>query len=334
LSGGEEVVVHGSSAERSWPSDEHLVFRTADVDEVHDRAQSIMVRHRMEIDTTAGAFCAEVHRAAIGSTEVLAFRYDAPTRIRSAPLDGFITVHVPRHGHLVVEQRGTTARLKAGQAAVISSGSPVDLSWSADLRLLVIKIPEALLRQQVAALTDRFTAESLIFDLPHRLDAQSALAAAIRLALRAIGRGHDVSGGLAASINQALATALLLGHPHNRSAAVWAPEPVRADIVKAVIDAVRADPRGDHTTAGLARLVSVSERTLQLAFGRQVGAPPMTYLRRIRLEIAREQLLASRPEDGVSVLDIAERCGFGHAGRFAAAYRRRFGEPPSATLHR
>lgn len=41
--------------------------------------------------------------------------------------------------------------------------------------------------------------------------------------------------------------------------------------------------------------------------------------------------MAAGPGDGVTVLDVAARCGFGHAGRFAAAYRERFGESPSRT---
>src|SRR5262249_19712723 len=34
------------------------------------------------------------------------------------------------------------------------------------------------------------------------------------------------------------------------------------------------------------------------------------------------------------VADIAARCGFNHVGRFAAQYRERYGESPSATLRR
>ena len=33
-------------------------------------------------------------------------------------------------------------------------------------------------------------------------------------------------------------------------------------------------------------------------------------------------------------MDVAARCGFPHFGRFAVAYRRRYGETPSQTLRR
>jgi AraC-like DNA-binding protein len=45
----------------------------------------------------------------------------------------------------------------------------------------------------------------------------------------------------------------------------------------------------------------------------------------------REELKASGP-DSVTVTQVAGRWGFVHLGRFASAYRRKFGESPSATL--
>jgi AraC-like DNA-binding protein len=40
------------------------------------------------------------------------------------------------------------------------------------------------------------------------------------------------------------------------------------------------------------------------------------------------------PGDGTTVTEVALRFGFAHTGRFAAAYRRRYGQAPSATLRR
>jgi transcriptional regulator GlxA family with amidase domain len=50
------------------------------------------------------------------------------------------------------------------------------------------------------------------------------------------------------------------------------------------------------------------------------------------MERAREMLVAADPD--ASVTDVALACGFAHFGRFAGAYRERFGETPSETLHR
>jgi transcriptional regulator GlxA family with amidase domain len=72
-------------------------------------------------------------------------------------------------------------------------------------------------------------------------------------------------------------------------------------------------------------------RSLQEGFRQHVGVSPMAYLRRVRLEHAHAEL--SEPRDGQrSVAAVAHRWGFGHLGRFAAAYRERYGVSPSDTL--
>jgi AraC-like DNA-binding protein len=59
---------------------------------------------------------------------------------------------------------------------------------------------------------------------------------------------------------------------------------------------------------------------------------PMAYLRRIRMDRVHEALAAAGP--GETVTAVALRWNFHELGRFAGAYRRIFGETPSATLRR
>jgi transcriptional regulator GlxA family with amidase domain len=59
----------------------------------------------------------------------------------------------------------------------------------------------------------------------------------------------------------------------------------------------------------------------------------MTYLRQVRLRRAREALEAAE-RDATTVGIVAARLGILHMSRFAAAYRRAFGEGPSETLNR
>jgi AraC-like DNA-binding protein len=57
----------------------------------------------------------------------------------------------------------------------------------------------------------------------------------------------------------------------------------------------------------------------------------MTYLRQVRMTRAHEDLLAADPDETTATA-IARRWAFGHYGRFAADYQRRFGREPSETL--
>ncbi|PWS35319.1 hypothetical protein DFH01_16930 [Falsiroseomonas bella] len=82
----------------------------------------------------------------------------------------------------------------------------------------------------------------------------------------------------------------------------------------------------------LAGELGISTRSLQAGFRQHRGTTPRSFLANCRLEAVRERLLNARPGETVTV--IAHDCGVMHPGRFAASYRLRYGEAPSATLGR
>lgn len=125
-----------------------------------------------------------------------------------------------------------------------------------------------------------------------------------------------------------LATGLLFAQRNSYTEALQgggAPATPRS--VRRVIDVVQSDPQEPYTVGDLARVAGVSARRLQEAFREHVGTTPMEYLRSVRLDRVREELQA-RP---AGVTETAYRWGFTHLGRFASAYRERFGVLPSET---
>jgi len=77
----------------------------------------------------------------------------------------------------------------------------------------------------------------------------------------------------------------------------------------------------------------VSERTLQYAFRQVMQISPITYLRILRLNKVRADLLTAVSQD-VTVTRVATNWGFLHLGKFSQDYRRMFNERPSETLAR
>jgi AraC-like DNA-binding protein len=77
--------------------------------------------------------------------------------------------------------------------------------------------------------------------------------------------------------------------------------------------------------------IGASDRTLRLHCMQHLGISPHRYLWLRRMNLARFALTSADPETR-TVTDIATNYGFGELGRFAMAYRRLFGESPSATL--
>ena len=81
----------------------------------------------------------------------------------------------------------------------------------------------------------------------------------------------------------------------------------------------------------LCATANVSERTLQYAFHDIMGMSPLTYLHRLRLHRARDELRAAK-SSATTVTDVAMNWGFWHFGEFSRAYKNCFGEVPSRTL--
>ena len=102
--------------------------------------------------------------------------------------------------------------------------------------------------------------------------------------------------------------------------------------LKRALELIRADPTRGWTIGELAKSCGMTPRTLQKRFQRFVGRGPLGFLRDLRLDLVRKELLVA-PRNA-SVTQIAMRCGFSHLGRFATEYSKHYGETPSATLRR
>jgi AraC-like DNA-binding protein len=76
----------------------------------------------------------------------------------------------------------------------------------------------------------------------------------------------------------------------------------------------------------LVRHLGASESTVLRAFRKELGVAPVIYLRRRRLEEARQLLATGR----YAVTEVATRVGYDNPSAFAAAFRDQFGSPPSA----
>ena len=124
---------------------------------------------------------------------------------------------------------------------------------------------------------------------------------------------------------------LLLYHPHNYIKAL---ERVDRSIaprdIKRAIDYIHANLDAPLTIDAIASTAGVAGQTLFKHFRDTHGISPMRYVRNLRFERVRQELLNARAE--ARITEIASRWGFSHLGRFAVEYRRRFGESPSHTL--
>jgi AraC family ethanolamine operon transcriptional activator len=86
------------------------------------------------------------------------------------------------------------------------------------------------------------------------------------------------------------------------------------------------------TVLDLCKETSTSQRTLQYCFDKVVGTSPAAYLKVVRLNGLRRDLV--RTGSSLKIGDIAAQWGFWHLSQFSLDYKRLFGELPSDTVKR
>lgn len=75
----------------------------------------------------------------------------------------------------------------------------------------------------------------------------------------------------------------------------------------------------------LSRMTNISEVYFRRLFSLSMGVPPMTYLRRLRIDHAKRYL----KEHSMSIDEIARLCGYGSQYYFSTAFKKETGVSPS-----
>lgn len=250
---------------------------------------------------------------------------------------GAYHVNVPLSGRVASEcgPRQTVATVSSG--AVFTPREHTVLPWwSEDSAQVCIKITKVAVETELEALLGHPIGHDIRFALS--LDLTTAPAASWLGTLRLMLEELDRPGGLLSQsrhyrdyLEKVLIAGLLHTQPHDYLEELLAPgAPARPRTVKRVIDLIEANPETNFSLTDLARHAGVGARRLQAAFHETLNTSPTDYLRRIKLEHARADLLTGT----YGVASTAYRWGFNHPGRFSALYRKKFGESPSETLRR
>ncbi|HEX5494228.1 MAG TPA: AraC family transcriptional regulator [Mycobacteriales bacterium] len=316
------------------------VIHTDDPDDAHIRTQEFLgCSHRMTVLGRDRPFLARVQYRPLGGLGLMSHVYGPAVEIGCSPPIDRVTLAFVFGGTLVIDDGGIASVADESHGAAFCFHDEVTMRWTPGLRQLMLTIDKPRIERYLRNLLNEPLRHPL--RLRGTIDLAGTSGQGITAAVRTLRTAFHLCGRagpppvLAAEIEHGILTALLLGQPHNYTDAIFAPQALPSPrVVRRVVELIDGAPQTAFTVADLAAHAGVSERSLHAAFRRQLGTSPMSYLRRRRLDQARDELLRLHPATGARVTDIALRHGFAHAGRFAAAYRRRFGEPPSTTLRR
>lgn len=316
----------------------HERFHTCEVEVARAQVGSTFCPHDLRIvDRRHATLDARMHGVAFGETGLYYLDYGAEVMITPGALENFYLVQIPLAGAAEItcgrERIVSTPRL----ASVPAPTEHLAMHWGEGNPQLIVWMRRAALEEQLGKLLGRQPRMPLRFDLG--MDLTSPASRSWLGIVDLLRREVDNPGGMLGQplvvkqLESLLTSQLLLAQPHNFSTALHREEAPRVapPAVRRAMEIIECHAAEPLTVEDVAEAVGVSVRALQEGFRRHVGTTPVSYLREVRLDRVRAELKAAAPGT-VTVTDVAYRWGFFHPGRFAIAYRERFGEHPSRTL--
>lgn len=313
----------------SLPLANHEVFRSTDLDETREHVARVFCDHRLALAPAERRLDARQHVARLGDVTISFLDYAAAVEITPGTLDTFFLIQIPLRGAAWVRCGENEITSDRGLASVPDPDAPLAMSWSPSCPHLIVRFERWWLEDRLAAMLGRQPTARLRFELG--LDLSVAAMEWQRALDTALVEADQCSLLGQRAVADELATLLLQTHRSNYSAALQSGGqlPGTAAIRRAVAfaDGHAGEPIG---VVDLAAAAGVSIRSLQLGFRRTAGCGPAAFLRAVRLDRVRRELVAGE----LTVTEAATRWGFSHLGRFSGEYRARFGELPSTTRRR
>jgi transcriptional regulator GlxA family with amidase domain len=149
-----------------------------------------------------------------------------------------------------------------------------------------------------------------------------SLSAAVTLLREELIRGNGVSHDVMQDLFELMLTAI--AQRTLRTTLAGANRPLIDVRVARVLASLRERLSERWTIARMAKLAGMSRAAFIRLFTATTGTPPLTYVIRLRIEVARA-LLAETDEAAAA---IAERVGYGSVYAFTRAFTRLTGKPP------
>jgi AraC-like DNA-binding protein len=304
-------------------------FGTDDIGE----AETIVRRvyPKAELGDPEGQFRYEHLSRGVDGVNFTRFKINSRMDI-AVDFDGVAAFGLLLGGRYAVESNGR--QMDAAQPFLFTPGP--GSSRSEDLDLLTINIDTEVL-ERAAGQQFGLDRARLRFDDVHAA-ASPALRAhwlqTIHYAWNSVMRSQEVfrNDAIRSATVEAVVTAALAAFPIEIAEAVRMSDFTASAAVRRAKSFIDDNADQPITVAQIAEAARLSVRALQLGFQRELELTPTAYLRDVRLEAARRDLLDA--DGGARVAVVARRWGFANPGRFAALYRSRFGESPGATVRR
>jgi len=294
-----------------------------------------------------GEVTASLHRRELSRISLMILQYGTEVEVSPLAFDDFALVQMPLRGAVQIECEGTNIRVAPGEAAVVPPSCTVRLLWEPRCEQLILRLPNSLLKAdgwdhqrplgkaEPSAKIGKW-ADPAFKICPELLEQWVGLLQQA-VALLPAGETSSLHPAWLNQFEQTLAGFVYAHQPSMLESAQHAFEaddcasgyrPGQCPQLDRLESYIGSRLFAPLSLLDLARAAGVTTRTLNALCHRHRGVAPMTLVRNLRLDAARQKLLSGSP---TSVTEVALEYGFGHLGRFSSYYRERFGELPKQT---
>ena len=299
-------------------------------DEAEDAVGRIFCAHRlMPMRRSAPGFNAIHNHAQHEQCSINYVAYGAEVSINPGRLDRFFLLQIPLTGGSEVFCGSRTIETGPLGASLLSPTIETRLRWREGTGQLIVLIERNLVEQMFAALTDH-APEAVEFEPLLLRDTAEGKAIQAQAALMCALAERSPAGSFATAqrhLRDALVGQLLLLQPHNLSHRLVLPVKGAAPVhVRRAEEYIAAHAGEDFSLLDLTEVSGVSLRTLQSGFRRFRDTTIGDAIKEARL--ANWKRLLENPSRKEGVAALAFEAGIPHPGRWAEAYRRRYGIRP------
>jgi len=162
-----------------------------------------------------------------------------------------------------------------------------------------------------------------IFVRDENVFTSAGVSAGIDLALALV--EDDYGADLVRDVARSLVVYLKRAGGQSQFSVLVEADPPRQSALRAVTDAIAANPAADHSVKTLAARASLSTRQLARLFQSELGTTPARYVEMVRIDAARAALDAGR-----TVTDTVRMAGFGSAETLRRVFVNHLGVSPKA----
>ncbi|MEQ4670063.1 AraC family transcriptional regulator [Providencia manganoxydans] len=267
-----------------------------------------------------------------GELKLYYLRYGDTVQIQHKEQANCFILHIPLRSDAALFDGTAYFDQNNEHIVLINQNNSSQLIWDHQEETLLIFIPYSLLERTLVSQLGHLIDTPIVFETALSSYNASTWRHLAKYLLSCIS-DHEVlrqQKYVVSQLEKLIVSSILSTFPHNHSAGNnQRISNVCPRHVKKAQDFLHIHAHENITMEQLALVAGVSSRSLYSGFRHFLNVSPMQYLKTLRLDKVRSELLSG---DVNNITGIALRWGFAHMGRFSAEYKARFGETPSQSL--